>query len=215
VESSSSRTSHSREKIAAIPEIKDIGLTTNGILLAEQAQALYDAGLRRLNVSLDALSPAKFKQITRRDGFEKVLEGITEAQRVGFNPVKVNAVSVRGLTEEEIVPFGHFARDTGVDLRFIGTCLDADAARQPQVLLRMRLRNAFANHATGSRERLILPHQPASSHSKTVSAASDHRVGESAVLCELQPLPDHRRRQAAELAVQPRKTDLRGLQSSD
>ena len=109
--------------------MKDIGLTTNGILLADQAAELYAAGLRRINVSLDALTPEKFKQFTRRDGFEKVLEGIKAAQRVGFDPVKVNAVSVRGMTEEEIVPFGHFARDTGVDVRFIEYMpLDADNA---------------------------------------------------------------------------------------
>jgi len=116
-------------KLAQIPGIEDIGLTTNGILLADQAADLYAAGLRRINVSLDALTPEKFKQFTRRDGFEKVLEGIKEAQRVGFNPVKVNAVSVRGMTEEEIVPFGHFARETGVDVRFIEYMpLDADNA---------------------------------------------------------------------------------------
>ena len=63
-------------KLAAIPEIIDIGVTTNGILLAEQAQELYDAGLRRINVSLDALDPKKFEQITRREGYEKVLAGI-------------------------------------------------------------------------------------------------------------------------------------------
>ncbi len=116
-------------KLAAIPGVEDIGLTTNGILLADQAEDLYAAGLRRINVSLDALTPEKFKQFTRRDGFEKVLEGIKAAQRVGFEPVKVNAVSVRGMTEEEIVPFGHFARDTGVDVRFIEYMpLDADNA---------------------------------------------------------------------------------------
>ncbi|WP_010584243.1 GTP 3',8-cyclase MoaA [Schlesneria paludicola] len=115
------------EKLAAIPGIKDVGLTTNGILLAEHAQDLYDAGLRRINVSLDALTPEKFKKFTRRDGFERVIEGIQAAQRAGFQPVKINAVSVRGLTEEEIVPFGHFARETGVDVRFIEYMpLDAD-----------------------------------------------------------------------------------------
>ena len=116
-------------KIAAIPEIEDVGLTTNGILLAEQAQQLWDAGLRRINVSLDALDPVKFKEITRREGYENVIEGIQAAQRVGFDPVKVNAVSVRGLTEDEIVPFGHFARETGVEIRFIEFMpLDADNA---------------------------------------------------------------------------------------
>ncbi len=116
-------------KLAAIPGIKDVGLTTNGIFLAEQADALYSAGLRRINVSLDALTPEKFKQFTRRDGFEKVIEGIKAAQRVGFDPVKINAVSVRGMTEDEVVPFGHFARETGVEVRFIEYMpLDADNA---------------------------------------------------------------------------------------
>lgn len=115
--------------IAAIDGVQDIGITTNGIMLAEQAQGLWDAGLRRINVSLDALDPVKFKEITRREGYEKVIEGIQAAQRVGFDPVKVNAVSVRGMTEDEIVPFGKFARETGVELRFIEFMpLDADNA---------------------------------------------------------------------------------------
>ncbi len=115
--------------IAAIDGVRDIGITTNGILLAEQAQQLWDAGLRRINVSLDALDPVKFKEITRREGYEQVIEGIQAAQRVGFDPVKINAVSVRGMTEDEIVPFGKFARETGVELRFIEFMpLDADNA---------------------------------------------------------------------------------------
>lgn len=114
-------------KIAAIPEILDIGLTTNGILLAEQAADLYAAGLRRLNVSLDALDPQKFEKITRRTGYEKVREGLRVAQAVGFQPIKINAVSIRGLTEDEIVPFGLLARETGVEVRFIEFMpLDAD-----------------------------------------------------------------------------------------
>ena len=117
------------EMIAKIDGVHDIGITTNGILLAEQAQALWDAGLRRINVSLDALDPVKFKEITRREGYEQVIEGIQAAQRVGFDPVKINAVSVRGMTEDEIVPFGKFARETGVELRFIEFMpLDADNA---------------------------------------------------------------------------------------
>lgn len=116
-------------RLAAIEGVKDIGLTTNGILLAEQAAGLFQAGLRRINISLDALTPEKFKKFTRREGFEQVIEGIRAAQQAGFDPVKVNAVSVRGLTEEEIVPFGHFARDTGVEVRFIEYMpLDADNA---------------------------------------------------------------------------------------
>lgn len=123
-------------KLAAIPGIQDLGITTNGILLADQAQALYDAGLRRINVSLDALDPVKFKEITRRDGYEKVIAGIRAAQAVGFHPVKINAVSIRGLTEDEIVPFGRFARETGVELRFIEFMpLDADNAWEREKVL--------------------------------------------------------------------------------
>lgn len=124
------------EKLAAIEGIRDIGLTTNGILLAEQAQDLYDAGLRRLNVSLDALSAEKFREVTRRDGYEKVIEGIHAAQAAGFDPVKINAVSIRGVTESEIVGFGHFARDTGCEVRFIEYMpLDADAAWEREKVL--------------------------------------------------------------------------------
>ncbi len=117
------------ERLVRIPGIDDIGMTTNGILLSEQAQGLFDAGLRRLNVSLDALSPEKFREITRRDGYERVIGGIHAAKRVGFDSIKINAVAIRGLTEDEVVPFGHFARETGCEVRFIEYMpLDADAA---------------------------------------------------------------------------------------
>lgn len=115
--------------LSAIPGITDIGLTTNGLLLVDQAEALYAAGLRRINISLDALDPVKFKQFTRREGYEQVRAGIVAAQRVGFDPIKINAVSVRGMTEDEIVPFGHFSRETGIEVRFIEYMpLDADNA---------------------------------------------------------------------------------------
>jgi len=122
--------------LAAIEEIHDIGITTNGILLAEQAEDLWQAGLRRINISLDALDPVKFREVTRRDGYEQVLAGIKAAQQVGFDPVKVNAVSIRGLTEDQIVPFGILARETGVEIRFIEFMpLDADAAWQRDKVL--------------------------------------------------------------------------------
>lgn len=115
--------------LAKVDGITDIGLTTNGILLADQAQELYAAGLRRLNVSLDELNAEKFKQITRREGYEQVLAGIEAAEQAGFQQIKINAVSVRGLTEEELIPFGHFARRTGHEVRFIEYMpLDADNA---------------------------------------------------------------------------------------
>jgi cyclic pyranopterin phosphate synthase len=141
-------------KLRAIPEIHDIGITTNGILLAEQAQGLWDAGLRRINVSLDAMNPVKFQQITRREGYEQVIAGIQAAQKVGFDPVKINAVSVRGLTEEEIVPFGHFARETGVELRFIEFMpLDADNAWEREKVL-------FAHEIIETLNKEIMPLVP-------------------------------------------------------
>ncbi len=106
-------------KIAAIPGIKDIGLTTNGILLAPLAKPLWDAGLRRINVSLDTMDPDRFQQLTRRPGFEQVIEGILAAKAAGFDPVKINAVAMRGSTEEDVVPLARFAREHGLELRFI------------------------------------------------------------------------------------------------
>jgi GTP 3',8-cyclase len=105
--------------LAAIPGIKDIGLTTNGLLLTDHAQALYDAGLRRINISLDALSPERFRQLTRRDGVEKVLAGIDAAKRAGFTPIKINAVSMRGVTEHEVAPLARYARENQLEMRFI------------------------------------------------------------------------------------------------
>jgi cyclic pyranopterin phosphate synthase len=105
--------------LSRVGGIRDIGLTTNGLLLAEQAQPLYDAGLRRINISLDTLKPERFRQIARRDGLERVIEGILAARRAGFDPVKINAVSMRGITEEEVVPLARFARTHGLEMRFI------------------------------------------------------------------------------------------------
>ena len=142
------------ERIVAIEGIDDVGITTNGILLADQAQQLYDAGLRRLNVSLDALSAEKFRQITRREGYEQVVAGIQKAREVGFDPIKVNAVSIRGFSESEIVPFGHFARETGVELRFIEYMpLDADAAWERDKVL-------FAHEIIDTLSKEIMPLLP-------------------------------------------------------
>ena len=124
-------------QLAAIPGIREIALTTNGILLEEQAQALRDAGLKRLNVSLDTLSPEKFVQIARREGFERVLAGLFAAQRVGFERIKVNAVAIRGLTEEEVVPLARFGREHGFEVRFIEVMpLDADDTWKSEQVLR-------------------------------------------------------------------------------
>jgi cyclic pyranopterin phosphate synthase len=107
------------QKLAAVPGIKDIGLTTNGILLAEHARPLWNAGLRRINVSLDTMDPDMFQKITRRTGFEQVIEGILAAKAAGFDPVKINAVAMKGCSEEDILPLARFSREHALELRFI------------------------------------------------------------------------------------------------
>ena len=105
--------------LCEVEGIRDVGLTTNGILLTDQAQALYDAGLRRINVSLDTLDPGRFRQLSRRDGLEQVLEGIAAAKRAGFGPIKVNAVVIRGTNEADVVPLARYAREHGLEMRYI------------------------------------------------------------------------------------------------
>ncbi len=105
--------------VADVPGIKDVGLTTNALLLANQAQALFDAGVRRINVSLDTLDPGRFREVSRRDGLEQVLAGIEAAKKAGFSPIKINAVIIRGLTEQDVVPLARFARENALELRFI------------------------------------------------------------------------------------------------
>jgi cyclic pyranopterin phosphate synthase len=105
--------------LAEIPGIQDIGLTTNGLLLADHARTLRAAGLRRINVSLDTLDARRFREVTRRDGLESVLAGIVAAKVAGFDPVKVNAVVVRGLNDVDVEPLAAFAREQGLEMRYI------------------------------------------------------------------------------------------------
>ncbi len=122
--------------LAQVPGVRDIAMTTNGMLLAQQACALRKAGLKRLNISLDSLNPETFFKISRREGLEQVLEGIFAAQKVGFEKIRLNAVAIRGITEDEIVPLGHFAREHGMEMRFIEFMpLDADGAWKTEQVL--------------------------------------------------------------------------------
>jgi GTP 3',8-cyclase len=105
--------------VVDIPGIQDVGMTTNGLLLGRQARDLYAAGLRRLNVSLDTLDPGRFRELTRRDGVEEVVEGLLAAKEAGFGPIKVNAVAIRGMIEHDAVPLARFCREHGFELRFI------------------------------------------------------------------------------------------------
>jgi len=98
----------------------DIALTTNGHLLADLAQPLKAAGLTRVTVSMDAVDPDRFARITRvANGYDHVLAGIRAARRAGLWPLKVNCVLMRGFNEDQIIPFGMFAREEGVTVRFI------------------------------------------------------------------------------------------------
>jgi cyclic pyranopterin phosphate synthase len=97
----------------------DLALTTNGYFLPERAQALKDAGLDRVTISLDSLKPETFKQMTGVDVLEKVLEGIRAAKQAGLDPIKINAVIVRGHNEDEVADFAAFAREHDVKMRYI------------------------------------------------------------------------------------------------
>jgi cyclic pyranopterin phosphate synthase len=106
-------------KLAAIPGIHDLALTTNGVLLKDLAHPLYDAGLRRINVHLDTLDRERFIEITRRDELDRVLEGLEAARTTGFDPIKINAVAVKNLVEEDIVPLARYSRERGFEVRYI------------------------------------------------------------------------------------------------
>lgn len=108
------------EQIAAIPGVRDLALTTNGYLLERDAEALVRAGVRRFNVSIDSLQRDRFFQLTRRDALPRVLAGLEAlAAFPEAHPIKVNAVALRGFTEEEAIPFAAFAREHPYEVRFI------------------------------------------------------------------------------------------------
>lgn len=97
----------------------DTALTTNGATLRMHAKALAEAGLKRINISLDSLQPERFLELTRRDELDRVLDGIEAAVDAGLKPVKINAVMMRGINDDEIVDFAEFGRDKGLTVRFI------------------------------------------------------------------------------------------------
>ena len=99
--------------------IDDIAMTTNAYFLKDQAQSLKDAGLKRLNVSLDALDPEKFRDVNRRDCLQSVLDGLDTARKVGFKSIKINAVAVRNFSETEIMSLIEMGRSDGFEIRFI------------------------------------------------------------------------------------------------
>ena len=132
--------------LAAIPGVEDLSLTTNGYLLERDADALVAAGIGRVNVSIDSLQRDRFFHMTRRDSLPQVLRGLESiARHESVRPIKVNAVAMRGFTEEEAIPFAEFARSTAFQVRFIEFMpLDADHAwTMDSVLTGEELRRAI------------------------------------------------------------------------
>jgi cyclic pyranopterin phosphate synthase len=154
-------------RLAAVPGIADLALTTNGVLLGDLAAELRAAGLHRLNISLDTLREETFQKISRRQGIDRVLNGIFAAQETGFARIRLNAISIRGITEEEIVPLAEFARQNGLELRFIEYMpLDADGRwAMDQVLGGDQVR-AIIDREVGRLEpiRMDDPSQPATDY---------------------------------------------------
>jgi len=107
------------EKLAALEGIQDLSLTTNAILLFEQAPALYEAGLRRINISLDSLRPEVFAKIARRDLLGRVMAGIEAAATAGFRPIKLNMVVMRGLNQDELEDFALLTKRSPFHVRFL------------------------------------------------------------------------------------------------
>jgi cyclic pyranopterin phosphate synthase len=132
--------------IAAVRGVDDLSVTTNGFLLERDAEALVRAGIDRFNVSVDSLQQDRFFQLTRRDALPQVLRGLEHlATFPEAHPIKINAVAIRGFTEEEVIPFADLARRSSYEVRFIEFMpLDADHAWTPdQVLTGAEIRAAI------------------------------------------------------------------------
>jgi GTP 3',8-cyclase len=123
--------------LAGIEGVQDLSVTTNGFLLARDAPALVGAGITRFNVSIDSLQRDRFYELTRRDALDRVLQGLEVLS--GYpeaHPIKINAVAIRGFTEQEVLPFAELARRTPYEVRFIEFMpLDADRAWSPEQVL--------------------------------------------------------------------------------
>jgi cyclic pyranopterin phosphate synthase len=110
---------HLVRELAAIEKLRDIRITTNGVLLARYARDLHEAGVRKVNISLDTLRRERFREITGRDYFGEVLEGIDRVLELGFSPVKLNVVVMRGINDDEIPDFARLSMEKNLQVRFI------------------------------------------------------------------------------------------------
>ncbi|HEV8524342.1 MAG TPA: GTP 3',8-cyclase MoaA [Terriglobales bacterium] len=166
----------------------DLAITTNGHLLAEMAQPLRDAGLRRVTVSMDAVDPERFARITRvPNGFHAVLAGVRAAKKAGLEPVKVNCVLLRGFNDDQIVEFAKFARDEEVVLRFIEFMpLEEDRVWSPEIVVTLK---EILERIRAFRPLVEIPHQ----RSETARRYTfDDGVGEIGIIAPVsQPFCGH------------------------
>ncbi|MGH7319581.1 MAG: GTP 3',8-cyclase MoaA [Candidatus Rokuibacteriota bacterium] len=155
--------------LADLPRIRDLAMTTNGVLLAEQAPALRAAGLGRVTVSLDTLRPDRFQRLTRRDALARVLSGITGLREVGFTGLKLDTVVMRGTNEDELVELLEYGKGVGAEIRFI-EYMDVGGAThwsRDRVVSRAEMLDALGRHygridpirevSSAPAERFVLP----------------------------------------------------------
>lgn len=163
------------ERLSAIRKLKDLSLTTNGLLLKNHAKNLMEAGLKRINISLDTLSEEVFKSLTRRTGLKNTLEGIESAIETGFKNIKLNALAIRGITEKEICGLVEYASSNGLVIRFIEYMpLDSDRNwKRGDVLNGDDLLKILAHHFGDIRE---IPRPDASQPAEDF-LVGDHKVG--------------------------------------
>ncbi|MCX5854517.1 MAG: GTP 3',8-cyclase MoaA [Deltaproteobacteria bacterium] len=150
--------------LKTIPDLRDISLTTNGTLLSEFAGKLFQAGVKRINISLDSLNPEKYERITRGGDLNAVLKGIDEVHRIGFSPIKINIVAIKGFNDDEILDFAKLSMDKPFQIRFIElmtlgrTDLDRDSKYLSNDVIREKIREIYRlEPVDGERKRLDGP----------------------------------------------------------
>ena len=116
-------------RLSALPGLEDLSLSSNAVLLADQAEALRGAGIERLNISLDTLRRDRFLEITGNDDFDRVLDGLMVARQAGFAPIKINMLALRGRNDDEVIDMAEFCIEHGFSLRFIETMPMGSAGR--------------------------------------------------------------------------------------
>jgi molybdenum cofactor biosynthesis protein A len=189
-------------RLAKRATIRDLAMTTNGVLLAQNAKALKDAGLHRLTVSLDTLQRDRFQQLTRYDELDRVLEGIDIAAPL-FSGLKLDTVVIRGVNDDELVPLIEFARDHGAEVRFI-EYMDVGGATHwsmsrvvPRAEMLDRLQERYGRIAAVDE----ISSAPADRYRLPTDDLRDHLVDHGALLCRLRSQPADRGRNVVPVPV--------------